>query len=260
MPLLKFLGTYKIGSGATSRCPGIGGAGRQCVAFLFQNPNHYFDRDELVDRFWYSEDCTGAKSLLNSTASRLRQALKPNEMRDIELRSDKWSMGIYMSDPTLTDTGGLAEVYRSLLSNDGDVRRQFQNATDLYRGDFLPGYTNHWTLIERERMLGLYVRTILLITDRLFQEGAHAEAVEGCRNILEHDRLRESALRRMMLLWALRGEGVKMRQYFRKFCSQVREECDAAPTRRTQSLYEALCRDPTAQDFDDIIAQELATR
>lgn len=257
MAHISFLGTFRIGSSSSARCPGIGSVGRECVAFLFQNPNHFFDRDDIIDRFWWHEERDGGKSALNLTASRLRRALKPMSSSKIELKADKWSLGVFQTRLGNSDTEELEEIYDKLQRKEGGVRDHYRRLSILYRGDFLPGHSGQWTLIERERLLSLFVRSGLLISDQLLSEGAYSEATDCCRTILIHDPLRESVHRRMMLLRALRGEGSAMRRHFFQFQDYVRVECSATPTGRTLKLYSALCQEPTQNELNAIIKHEL---
>lgn len=260
MSAVAFLGTFSVGPGNAARCAGIGSVGRECVAYLFQNANRLFDRDDLIDRFWTSDAAASSRAALNSTTSRLRRCLKqPSLLQRVFLKSDKWSLGVFFDDPDLTDTGRLEEIYRTLRAGEGDVGTLSDELARLYRGDFLPGHSNRWTLIERERMLSLYVRSVLITTDRFFRKGAHREAADSCREILKHDPLRESVHRRLMLLHALNGEGGRLRRHFRRFEQFLRLECSASPTRRTQELFGALCKDPLLADLESLLEQEVGT-
>lgn len=260
MPGAKFLGTFQIGAGQYSRCPGIGGVGRECVSYLFQNANRFLDRDDIIDKFWERDDRSDGKSALNSTTSRLRRALTAPGLPNIEMLSDKWSLGIFMDTPDASDTAILADIYRQLKAGQGDVREHYRKLVAIYNGEFIPGHVNRWTIFERERLLGLFVRSCLLIVDQLIQEGEYSHAAEGCRIILVHDPLRESVHRRLLLLHALRGEGQKIRQHFERFENFVWAECHAKPTRRTRSLYDALCTDPSEHALDGFFQAEISAR
>ena len=259
MQCIKFLGAFQIGTGTSARCAGIGEAGRECVAFLIQNSNRMFERTHLVDKFWFREERIIAKSALNSVASRLRKALNSTKKLEIELRSDKWSLGVFLQEESLTDTSVLESIYRRLKSGNGEARKLSSRLADVYRGDFLPGHGNRWTIIERERLQAIFVRSALCVTDHLIEEGAHEEAIDNCRLILSHDPLRESVHRRVLILKALNGESTKVRQHYKNLVEFIREECDAAPDIRTQNLYKSLCSRPTRQQLNYIAASELST-
>jgi len=259
MPGVQFLGTFKVGADRAGRCPGIGPAGRETVAYLFHNANRLLDRDEIIDRFWVLDDLGDAKSALNSTTSRLRRALSHPDISRVELRSDKWSLGVFVQDNDVSDVALLAEIYRQLKIGEGDVRRHYDQIIQLYRGEYMPGHANRWTLLERERLQGLFVRSTLLITDQFMKDGALDDAADGCRSILTHDLLRESVHRRLLLLHALRGEGQKIRQHYKRLENLLWAECKSKPTHRTRSLFEALCEDPSPQALETIFAADTSS-
>ncbi|QFT32206.1 Bacterial transcriptional activator domain protein [Labrenzia sp. THAF82] len=255
---VSFLGTFRVGTGSNARCAGSGVAGRETIAYLFQNPNHMFDREVITQRFWSDEDRENSKPALNNVASRLRRALEKSKIKSVVLRADKWSIGIYLEDEELTDTRALSLALRQLQLGEGDPQELYRRIQDLYRGEFLPGHSNCWTMIERERMLSIYVRAMLLVTERLFREKAYNEATDCCRAILAHDPLRESVHRRLMLLQVLRGEGGKMCQHYSNFKNTLRAECCAAPTWRTQSLFAVLSKEPSRSQLESIVNGEIS--
>lgn len=257
MTALQFLGTFQIGNGAAARCAGIGESGRECAAFLFQHPNRFFDRSELVEKFWSSEDTVGAKAALNSVASRLRRTLAASKGLQVEIRADKWSVGAYCEATDVTDTARLERIYHSLKNDGVDFAQATCELSDLYRGNFLPGHTSQWTHIERERLQALFVRSALRITDHLMRSGALDDAIDICRLVLTHDPLREAVHRRIMLIRAIKGESTKLRQHFANLQAFVKVECEADPGVRTQRLFAALCASAKTVDLQSLVAEEL---
>ncbi len=258
MQLVQFFGAFKIGAGPFGRCAGIGETGRECAAYLFQNKNRMFDRNDLVEKFWAFEDPVSAKSNLVSMSSRLRRTLNATRGLETELCSDKWSLGVYSRGALNSDTEELEQIYGQLTTGEGDTRAVSQRLADLYCGSFLPGHSSRWTMIERERLQSIFVRAALLVIDRLMRKGAFEEAIDNCRLVLVHDPLREAVHRRIMLIRAIKGENAKLRQHYARLQDFVMAECDAQPDDRTQTLLAGLCRGPTRSELEVLIAEELA--
>lgn len=258
MQVIQLLGTFQVGRGATARCAGIGEIGRECAAHFFQNLNRMFDRTDLVEKFWATDDPFSGKAALNSVLSRLRRTLHATQGLEIEVRSDKWSVGVFTEAKDTSDTAILAQIYRDLKRGDVDVEVAGQSLQRLYRGNFLPGHSSSWTMIERERLQAMFVRSALRVTDHLMRKADYDESIDHCRFILTHDPLREAVHRRIMLIRAIKGENSKLRRDFARLVEFAKVECDATPFERTQGLYAALCANPSLPELEALIAQELA--
>lgn len=253
---IRFLGTFAIGDGTPrARCPGIGGPGRECVAHLFQNPGQYFDRDLLIDRFW-SHGSADPRGALNTTLSRLRAALREAGSRLEQcLETDKWGVRL------AADPGYDVDCLRLGKATGPDAVDPGVAATEtgrLYGGNFLPGCTGVWAVLERERLLSLYVGAMFRACDRLAMAGRYGESLDCCRAILTHDPLRERVHRRAMLLFAAQGDAhLAVRHYddFRRF---LRDACDADPLPETRELAGRLAAHPGAAALEAAMADEFS--
>lgn len=253
----RFLGSFTVGTGQSKRCSGIGPVGRECISYLFSKPDYIIDRNNIISKFWPNNSIEDARASLNLTISKLRSALRSNENDEsAEIFSDKWSVGITSAKNFQTDVRSLENFYKKISAPSEEWHLLRGPIRDVYMGDFLPGNMGTWAYYERERLRGIFVRSLILVTDRLIEEHNFDEAVDCCRSILIHDPLREAAHRRLMVLHALRGEMGKATDQIIHLRSFLKRECEAAPTSRTLDLIAVLHQGPTYQDLVDIIKQE----
>ena len=119
----------------------------------------------------------------------------------------------------------------------------YDQAVGLYRGDLRAGSDLH-TLLERERLRGLYLRLLARLADHTFARGEYADCLERALRLLAHDPCREDAHRLVMRCHVRRGERAQaLRQY--RLCEAVlRTEFDAAPEPATRELFDRVRLDP----------------
>ena len=116
-------------------------------------------------------------------------------------------------------------------------------AVRLYRGDLSAGTDVH-AVVERERLLALYLTMLTRLADYHFGEGAYAACLDYALRLLASDPCREDAHRLVMRCYVRRGErGQALRQY--RLCQDVlRAEFDALPEPATTTLFDQVRLDP----------------
>jgi two-component SAPR family response regulator len=66
-----------------------------------------------------------------------------------------------------------------------------RGCVDLYRGDFIEGFSDDWLLIEQEYYRVRYVTALRRLLDATKAEGAYDEALAHARRLTHHDPLSE---------------------------------------------------------------------
>jgi predicted ATPase/DNA-binding SARP family transcriptional activator len=139
-------------------------------------------------------------------------------------------------------------------------------AADLFRGDFLSGFSlsdspgfEQWQLDQEETFRQERVRVL----DRLIaireERGELKLAIRDCRSLLAIDPLEESAHRRLMLLHALSGQrAAALKQYQR--CRELLEaELQQIPDAATEKLRERISRGRITAGTGDARTADAAT-
>ncbi|MBI4763093.1 MAG: hypothetical protein HY787_00605 [Deltaproteobacteria bacterium] len=117
----------------------------------------------------------------------------------------------------------------------------FQEAADLYRGDFLPeDVYAEWAGSRREELrrkyLGLLFKTARIYEDR----GAVRKAISSYEKAAKFDPLSEEANRRLMILYTNMGKHDEALHVYKTYKKLLRENLDAEPDELTRSLYKKI--------------------
>jgi DNA-binding SARP family transcriptional activator len=120
-------------------------------------------------------------------------------------------------------------------------------ATELYRGDFMTGFTlpdsqpfDDW---QRQQTAGLRDElgsALERLSDRHAAQGHYEPAIGAARRWLELDPLREAAHRRLMELYAQAGRSSEALRQYRLCVRALEAELGVPPSAETTALYERL--------------------
>lgn len=125
--------------------------------------------------------------------------------------------------------------------------RRLEQAVELYRGEFLEGFSvpdsesfEEWTVIWRERLRERILRALDDLAASYRAQGDTSGAIQAVRRQLEIDPVREAAHRDLMaLLWQSGNRAAALAQYAR-CVSSLEEELGVEPEDETTALYEEI--------------------
>ncbi len=206
-------------------------------------------RASLATMFWPESDRERAQNVMRYTLSLLRRALKGEW-----LVADRETVGLDGSQEGAVDV----LRFRALLGQCGTHGHSARNtcseclsllseAVELYRGDFLAGFTLHdsvefdlWQSVEAEALRQEMVGALERLVEGLAGQGEVERASGYAWRWLALEPLDEGAHRAMMRLYAASGQqAAALRQY--QTCERVlREELGASPGRETAELCRAI--------------------
>jgi predicted ATPase/DNA-binding SARP family transcriptional activator len=139
------------------------------------------------------------------------------------------------------------EAFESALANDDadpETLQAVHEAVDLYRGEFLEGFSvrqavtfEEWVLGERERLRQLVLQALHRLSVAFADRGEVATAIEYTNRLLALEPWQEEAHRQLMTLLARSGQqSAALAQY--ETCRQIlAEELGVEPLPETQALY-----------------------
>lgn len=146
---LKTLGGFAFNiNGVSGRSPATRKA-RALMAFLVMNQGADTARERLLETFWPDADPDHARDSLNTALWSIRRCLRTAGTNPDEFVLATKSMVRWTAD-TIIDALQFAQ-----LGTQDDLSAS-QQALQLYRGDFLEGDYDNWTVAERERLAALY--------------------------------------------------------------------------------------------------------
>jgi predicted ATPase/DNA-binding SARP family transcriptional activator len=197
-------------------------------------------REKLAGLLWGNRPDDKAKANLRRSLSDLRRVVGDAltiTRQTVALNPD----GAYWLD---------VEAFQSTFAEDSADPERLQalrGALDLYRGEFLEGFSvrqalefEEWALQERERMHQLAIEALHRLSEACAARGEYAAGIAYTNRLLALEPWRESAHRQLMALLARNGQhSAALAQY--ETCRQLlAEELGVEPMPETQALYHRL--------------------
>lgn len=229
----------------------LGRSGKAIAIFkrLLVRKGRPISQDMLMDWLWPDSGLKKARWSLNSAVYALRRSLDDHPPETVTSDCVALERGYYrlarglqvLSDVEEFDSHYERGRFLERAGEADDAASEYEKAVALYRGDYLlEDLYEDWTMIERERLTGVYVD----ILDRL---AAYHEQVESLQQsiadrylLLEKDPYHEESYRALMRCYAHLGlRGRALRQY--ELCER-RLQClrGIPPAPETRALNEKL--------------------
>ncbi len=193
-------------------------------------------RDSLATLLWPESSQQNARKELRRNLSVLNQALGGNWL-DIDRESVGLRAGFGLD---------VAQFQQYLADETVDPPTLIA-VTDLYRDDFLTGFTlpdcpefDEWQFFQSESLRQILASALERLVGILSDQTDYEPAIPYARRWLALDPLHEPAHRQLMLLYAQAGQqAAALRQY--ALCRQTLEdELGISPTPETTALYEQI--------------------
>jgi predicted ATPase/DNA-binding SARP family transcriptional activator/class 3 adenylate cyclase len=224
---------------------------RALLAYLAMHPGVAHRRDALAGLLWPEQPDAEALRNLRVALSRLREAIGDRETdvpllqvtrRTIQLADDaRWSLDVWAMRDALTAT---REHDHAQIEGCGACAKRLQELVDLYRGEFLAGFTldsapfEEWLVVEREGLHLQALEALRALASYHETQGDYESAIACARRQVELEPWREVAHRQWMRALALSGHrGAALAQY--DACQRVLlDELGVQPEPATIELYE----------------------
>ncbi len=224
---------------------------RQLFQLLLTRRDKPLAKEQILDYLWPESDVQAADSSFKVALNALVRALEPERSSRAQssyvIRSGGGNSLAYglsiepgqvwldaVEFEQLATQGARAE----LAGNEKAALNFYNQALELYQGDFLPGCLyEDWAAAERERLLALFLTTAERLTRLLAALAEWEQCLSICRLILARDNCWEEAYRLMMLaLWKQGNRAAAIRTYEK--CSAIlAEELGIEPMPQTIKLY-----------------------
>jgi DNA-binding SARP family transcriptional activator len=231
---LELLGDLLVRSGDGSLVT-IGSKKSQALlAYLAIKPGQHVSREKLAGLLWSSTGPDQARQSLRQTLSSVRKDLShiaPDHKLLIE-ESDLLSLDRSVSCD-------VAEM-ESLIAV--GTEEALKNAIDLYRGDFLDGFSineerfDQFVTGERDRLHRVALRAHAQLVDLQSKRGALDEAIGIAQASLRLDVLQEPMHRTLMRLYLQSGDVVEALQQYESCAKVLKRELRIEPDAETKAL------------------------
>lgn len=205
-------------------------------------------RDALADLFWEDVDPARGRAALNTALWRINKRLK----------ALGWGAVVSTLETVRLETGAarldirdLEEGVRAAVRGRADpagplddaVRTELAATVDRCQGAFLDGCDSAWAVLQRERLLDLYLRALNLLMRDCGARRDYEEGLEYGRRILIADPFHEQAQCQVMWLYALNGQRVRALVQYRNYERLLSQEMGIRPMPETVALFELIQSD-----------------
>lgn len=212
---------------------------RSLLGYLVLNRQRPHHRDLLANQFWADVDDVCARNRLSTALWRLRRVLEPDgvtagsylvatrrgEVRFND-RSDYWLDVADFEQAALRVTApGTEPSMADLVA--------FERAAEVFGNDLLEGVDQGWLVLERERLVQLYLAATARSMDRYARLGEVDRAIAAGQRILDRDPLREDTHRALIRLYSRSGQRSAASQQFLRCKELLRTELGVPPLPET---------------------------
>jgi predicted ATPase/DNA-binding SARP family transcriptional activator len=236
---LSLLGTVAITKNGEQVSRDVPAKSQALLCYLAVTGRPY-SREKLAGLLWGDKPEAGAKANLRKSLSSLRRLFEgaliiTRQTVAFNHDSDYWLD---------------VEVFESALAEDDADPEKLQplrEAVELYRGEFLEGFSvrqavgfEEWVLGERERLRQLVIQALHRLSVACTDRGEYAVAIEYTNRLLALEPWQEEGHRQLMTLLARSGQQSAALAHY-ETCRQIlAEELGVEPLPETQALYHRL--------------------
>jgi DNA-binding SARP family transcriptional activator len=213
------------------------------------NRKRPFTREFLIDLLWGNVSPAKGKKYLRDTLWRLQSEcdsqlnlpldtilVMENEWIYVHLQADVW-IDVYILEQAFKVATTIPE-----FDLKDEHTQDLATAIMLYTGDLMEGWYQDWCILERERLLLIYLSAI----DRLMVcfEARHRyeEGILHGLAGLRYDWARERTHRRLMRLYYLSGDRTAALRQYQQCQSILKSEFNVHPEPKTAALYDQICK------------------
>ena len=229
------------------------------LAYLATHAGVAHRRETLAGLLWPDHSESVALQNLRQALRRLRTAIEDDKTTSPVLHATRTTIALRPpTDPSTgpaywLDVDAFSETIATArghahrrLEDCAPCMQRLEEATALYRGDFLQSFSSSsalfekWMVVERERLHVQALEALSALAACYEQREAYEQAIDCARRQVEMEGWRESAHRQWMRALALSGQrGAALAQY--EACRRaLRDELGVEPAPETAALYERI--------------------
>ncbi|NIR32739.1 MAG: alpha/beta fold hydrolase [Gammaproteobacteria bacterium] len=194
-------------------------------------------RGKLAALLWDRSAEDQARASLRQTLFTLRQALSSADGEVLAATSDS----VWVSaDAVDTDVRSFERLLQEATP------ASLARALDLYRGDFLEGFTlkaepfEDWLMEQRTRLRECALEALTELAAHYAEAGDRARAIHAAHRLVTLDPLREAAHRRLIRLYAEDGQRHAAIKQYESCARALQGELGVEPQPETTALYQEI--------------------
>lgn len=210
---------------------------RKSRALLFYLAGHteLLTRDHLLANFWPETERHSAQQSLRSSLYELRKVVGSF----LESQGERVGLSAGVSVDL--------REFESLLAESENQPEALERALQLYRGEFLEGFSlpdssvfTDWLVVEQERYRQLVIRALIDLSRYYESKEDYARALEALDRALQFNPLQEDLQRQAIWLHYLSGDRPSAISRYDRLRRLLDEEMGVPPMAETRSLYDSI--------------------
>jgi LuxR family maltose regulon positive regulatory protein len=220
----------------------ISSKARDLLAFFITFRNERIPAERAFDAIWAEKPGRGLTAF-HTALSRLRSALRTDEAspRLILVESGEYRLdGAHFSIDIEEFDSSLAKAHA--ISDDETSAHYFEQAVNLYRGEYLHNLYYDWLFPERRRLTQAYLSALRSLADFHYANTRYTNALELLNRALWLDNLQEDLHCQLMRVYAALGDRAGLVRQYQELSEILKAEMNLEPLAATRSLYDRLVR------------------
>jgi len=259
---IRLLGSFQANIGARPVIKFDSNKVRALLAYLAVECDQAQRREKLAALFWPEMAENRARSNLSQALYNLRTILQDQENRNpfflVTRDAVQFNRTIetWLDVHTFSELVGENKMHNPLNPENRDQNLdRLQEAVDLYRGDFLEGFSiegslafDEWCLLVRQRLHIHALDALHTLVEAYTRRGEIDQALPYALRQVELDPIRESAARQLMQLFLESGHRNQALAQFQRLSVLLAEELDVEPEQGTVDLYQRILAEGGASE------------
>jgi len=195
-------------------------------------------REKLLTFFWPDYERSAAQPILRTMIYEVRKSLGETFQADDRV--------IALPHDTFIDM----HVFSAMLNSPSSDLQKLAEALNLYKGDFLEGFSlsdspqfDDWVDSERERYQLMAIKGLANLSQRHEAKQDYPAALESIRRALAFNPLQEDLQRAIMRLLYLNGDRAGVIRQYESLRKLLDEELGVPPMPETRALYDSIIND-----------------
>ncbi|HEX3559273.1 MAG TPA: tetratricopeptide repeat protein [Pyrinomonadaceae bacterium] len=221
---------------------------RDILCFIASRRHRRASKDSIIDTFWGESDFGSVEKNFHPTVSHIRKALNSNQplKQNFLLYRD----GDYQLNPEFSYRIDTEEFDRLVAVGDASRRAReqdafvsaYEEATALYRGEFMQGSYDEWAEEQRSYYREQYLRLLELLAQTAQKSEEWSRSLSLAQSILREDPFREDVHCMAMRAHARQGNRVAVREQYEALRKLLSRELGVEPAAETQRAYKEMLK------------------
>jgi LuxR family maltose regulon positive regulatory protein len=239
---IKSMGAFRVfvGEEEITQERWVSSKARDLLAFFITFRGERIPADRVFDAIW-AEKAGRGLTAFHTALSRLRSALKTgeNSPRLILVEAGDYCIDAarFTIDVEEFDTA-LAKA-RAASDEEGSARF-YEQAINLYNGEYLQNYYYDWLFPERRRITQAYLSSLRALADHHYAHRRYTRSIELLERALRVDSLQEDLYCQSLRVHAALGDRAGLVSLYQEMKRVLAKELDMEPLPATESLYQKL--------------------